>query len=156
MYTHMISDSSISCQESDVSYDAMSEDDRAKNAETLYFAYMIANYVASQKINTYIGKSRDPFIKLDMINQKKAKGAKSTRQAAGHWNLEMIVGPFLRKDESAQFRELWKQKSRGIPSRRQRGKDLAGNYNKICWDASVLQGGEAAPPSDYDTDTMAF
>ncbi len=145
---HDYEDSDVS-----VSQDAMSQDEKAQNADREYFAYMLANYDAAQKINTYIGKSRDPFLKVDLINEKMTRGARSTRQAAGNWRLEMIVGPFVTKKESVYFRELWKQKSRGILSRLERGMNLAEIHKKTCWDASKGQDEEmvsSSEISDYD------
>ena len=112
--------------------------DSQEEIPILFFAYMLANYDPSQKINTYIGKSRNPNKKVTLINQKKTKGSKSTRQAAGNWELQMIIGPFVEKQESINFREHWKQQSRGIKSRIQRGITLAKEYDKMCWDSRVI------------------
>lgn len=104
---------------------------------SLYFAYMMVNFKAEQKINTYIGKSRNPVEKVSEHNAKKTKGAKSTKQAAGSWKIYMIVGPFPTKSASSKFRDEWKANSRGIPSRAKRGENLAHENDMKVWDTRV-------------------
>jgi hypothetical protein len=87
----------------------------------------------NQKINTYIDKSKNPFVSCESHNNKLSK-YKKTRPAAGNWDLKMIVGPFSRSD-SILFKNLWKSESRGIKSRLNRGIELAISHKKICWDS---------------------
>lgn len=99
-----------------------------------YWCYLMVNFQPEQKINTYIGKTKDPPKKVEEHNQRKAKGQKTTKAAAPYWSLEMIIGPFNDKGSAIEFRDKWKQKSRGIQSRRQRGLDLSDEYHVEVFD----------------------
>ena len=99
-----------------------------------FFSFMMVNFMANQKINTFIGECYDPFSKVVYHNEGRAGTSKTTRSAAPHWKLNMIIGEFRTEKEAQDFSKDWRVKSRGILSRRGRGKDLARTSNVlICW-----------------------
>jgi hypothetical protein len=104
-------------------------------SDDLYFCWIMITTLENQKLNTFIDKSKNPFISCESHNNKSSK-CKKTKSAAGSWNLKMIIGPFNRL-ESIEFKKLWKAESRGIKSRLNRGIELAVSHEKICWDADV-------------------
>lgn len=52
------------------------------------------------------------------------KKNKSTKDARGFWQLEIVVGPFPTQESAAGFSRRWKKGSRGIQPRRVRAKEL--------------------------------
>ncbi len=98
------------------------------------FCYMMVNFKAEQKINTYIGEGKDPYEDVLLHNSGRAKDSKSTRSAAPNWELNMIIGPFKNSGDACKFVEPWRVNSRGILSRRKRGMELARLQNLTCWD----------------------
>ena len=155
-----------------------------------YFCYMMVTFQHKEKINTYIGKSRNPIDKVKQHNHKKGRKSKhnnvnhndissneasdsdddnnTTTTTTKHinnsmpqihkediiqqngnnitaaattttdkWQLEMIIGPVENKNKAIDFKNLWRQKSRGIQSRRTRGKTLASSNKKTTWDCRI-------------------
>ncbi len=104
------------------------------NEERWWWCYMMVNFMPDQKINTFICESQHPNTTVDEHNHGNVKGSKSTKSAAGNWILDMIIGPFDTRQDSMEFAKTWRKNSRGIPSRKRRGRDLAKESNKTCWD----------------------
>jgi hypothetical protein len=102
-----------------------------------WFCFMIVNFRPEQKINTWIEESLNPFISLKLHNNKGVILRKCTKSAAGSWELEMIIGPFYDWESATEFVSAWKLQSRGITSRRERGKQLAAEMGLTCWDQEV-------------------
>jgi hypothetical protein len=80
-----------------------------------------------------VGKARNPIEKVRMHNERQVK-SKSTRPAAGLWNLEIAIGPFETKKDTFVIRDYWKMKKRGPASRRTFGKWIAGVLGLECYD----------------------
>jgi hypothetical protein len=89
-----------------------------------------------QKTLTHVGKARNPAEKVRFHNERKVK-SKSTRPAAGLWNLEIAFGPFECKEDTFLIRDYWKMKKRGPASRRSFGKWIAGALGLECYDTRV-------------------
>ena len=55
---------------------------------------------------------------------------------AGPWQVEMIIGPFHEWESAMEARDLWRQNSRGIISKKERGSNfIARSYPGVaCWD----------------------
>jgi hypothetical protein len=96
-----------------------------------------------KKINTHIGSSRNPDIKVSRKNKKKVSNKKSNKEKVDlitPWKIGMIIGPFKAKEISFEFKEAWRKGTRGINSRLGTGKELANFYyekgyiNIICYD----------------------
>ncbi len=102
-----------------------------------FFCFMMVNFIPNQKINTYIAETQNPYQSVILHNKGNAKCSKSTKSAAPNWELNMIIGPFNYIEEAFDFAKDWKSNSRGIPSRRKRGQDLAREKDLICWDKEV-------------------
>lgn len=122
-------------------------DDAAK----LYFAYLMVNRCPNIKTTTQVGKDRKPKRKVERYNNGEVKCTRnrSIKSAQGHWILEMVLGPFT-KDVAMTVRAEWKNKCRGIPSRRDRGIELAAQYGVSCWDAEIDRQEEAARNATRD------
>ncbi len=104
------------------------------------FCFMMVNFIPNQKINTFIAETPNPFEAVNLHNKGQAKSSKSTRSAKPNWKLNMIIGPFNNNtDKASKFASKWRSRSRGIISRRTRGKYLAKKQNLICWDTEVKQ-----------------
>ena len=104
-----------------------------------WFCFMMVNWQPEQKINTWIEETINPTLSLKLHNKKIAPKSKYTKSAAGFWKLEMIVGEFKDFESASKFVHGWKQQSRGIRSRRERGIDLANKNKLVCWDKRVLE-----------------
>lgn len=114
-----------------------SEDDAG---DSIRHCYLLANYDPSQKINTHIGSSRDPFEKRDWYNKIAAASKRTSRKPKPFWKLLLIIGPFHDKEKAKNFKKLWKKMSRGIEPRRERGIELAKWYNQETKNNPALQG----------------
>lgn len=101
-----------------------------------YFCYMMINLQPLQKTNTFIEVSCDPFKTVENHNNS---AIKSTQPAAPNWILDMIIGPFDQIQKASLFVKLWRDKSRGINSRRKRGIKLACDQKLTCWDRSFTK-----------------
>lgn len=99
-----------------------------------WYCFMMVNWSAEQKINTWIEESIQPLLSLELHNGKKAFNSKYTQSAAGSWKIELIIGSFDNIDEAHRFVLDWKDQCRGVPSRRQKGIHLAQINKLICWD----------------------
>jgi len=106
----------------------------SKNAPYWMYLMSIADEEHyEQKTLTHVGKSRNPIAKVRMHNERQVK-SKSTRPAAGLWNLEIAFGPFEHKEDTFAIRDFWKMKKRGPASRRTFGKWIAGVLDMECFD----------------------
>ena len=104
------------------------------------FCFMMVNFIPNQKINTFIAETSNPFQMVNLHNKRQAKSSKTTKSAAPNWELNMIIGPFNNNiDNASKFALKWRSRSRGIISRRTRGKYLAKKQNLICWDKEIKQ-----------------
>lgn len=99
----------------------------------MFFSYLMINFSENQKINTHIGTSRNPPMKVEMFNKTNTARRKS-KKVKPTWVLTMITGPFSSRKEAKEFTAEWKDSSRGIPSRRAMGKRMACNRGLTCWD----------------------
>ena len=97
------------------------------------FCYLLINLLPNQKINTFIGESGNPFESVRDHNDPRKRASKSTKSAAPHWKLEMIVGEFGDQPSAVTFASSWAN-SRGIRSRRKRGHALAKLHGKTRYD----------------------
>jgi hypothetical protein len=113
------------------------------------FCYLMINLLPNQKINTYIGESGHPFQSVIDHNEGRARASKSTKSAAPHWKLEMIVGEFADQPSAVTFANSWRANSRGIVSRRKRGHALAKLHGKTRYDRQHL------PEEEDDEDEAA-
>lgn len=113
------------------------KEEEEEQEQPLYWCYMMVNFMPDQKINTFIGESELPPLMVTRHNQRRVKGSKSTKSAAGSWILEMIIGPFPDIDKASQFGKNWRSNSRGIPSRRKRGRTLANQQRFITYDRKL-------------------
>jgi hypothetical protein len=84
--------------------------------------------------------SRDYDMEKNSFNKRHGMKSEEKKQAnlSPCWQIEMIIGPFATKDESVQFKEEWKLRSRGIKPRRKKGEKLADEYGKIVYDKRIL------------------
>lgn len=116
----------------------MSEDEKAEMMsgpeEEIYFCYLAINFDQTQKINTHIGKSRNPAEKVDLLNEINRTSNRTSKKPKPIWYLSLIIGKFNSKNEAIEFAESWKQQSRGIVSRRKFGMKMATMFQKTCWD----------------------
>ena len=98
---------------------------RCINCVPKWFSFLMTNDKTSQKINTFIGYGRYPAKKVQKYNEGRGKESKTTKKGAPRWMLHVIVGPFENEDDAKDFAGCWRDKSRGIPSRTERGIKLA-------------------------------
>lgn len=92
----------------------------------------MVNFEPDKKVNTHVGVDTNPVVKLYSRNEKKVNSQKGKHV---EWFMEMIIGPFLSEDEGRKIKEEWNRTKRGIPNRREKGKELALRYQRICWDS---------------------
>ncbi len=115
------------------------ENEEEEEMSSKWWCYLLINFKPYEKINTFIDESMYPDIMVNEHNKGKVKGTKSTKSAAGHWELDMIIGPFPNEEDAQKFTKQWKNNSRGIPSRQNRGIELSNEYkgyNIICYNRS--------------------
>lgn len=99
------------------------------------FSYLIINTdKMTNRVNTHIGKSTNPFIKVELHNACATKTSKKrTKSAAPAWKLVMIIGPFNNHGELDIFSGAWKKTTRGILSRYREGYHYARTFKKEIW-----------------------
>ena len=108
----------------------MEETTPENNKRVYWWCFLIVNGEVKTKINTFIHHSdAHPAEELERHN---AGRIKSTRGAAGHWKLQMNVGPFPDEELAEGFSHLWK-KGRGIAGRIKRGCELSEKYDLTCF-----------------------
>jgi len=88
-----------------------------------YYCYMMQQVGGACKNEASMGISCDPCASVHGHNIG-ILGDKSTKPAAGFWQLEQVIGPFNTVTAACVFVEQWKRKSRTTTSRRRRGLDL--------------------------------
>lgn len=121
----------------------------SRNGDT--WIYLITNREPAVKTHSFIGTSRNPLEKLRLHLTGKIT---QTRVAAAHWNLELVLGPFD-SDKANTLAITWREKSRGIHSRRNKGYELAKIENKAqktvtLYDKNVRQ--NTSPDNFGNTD----
>ncbi len=105
--------------------------------KSLVYCYLMQNLKKRSKTHTYVGKARCPSERVQRHNRGTVRNVKSTRSACGHWILDMVIGPFLSKEEALRFRSEWKKNFRGIESRRKHGVIMAEERELLCWDRNA-------------------
>ena len=106
---------------------------KCTNCVPKWFSFLMVNFKPQQKINTFIGFGRNPPKKVEKYNAGRGKESKVTKKGAPLWMLHVIVGPFENEDDAKDFADCWKENSRGIPSRTERGRKLAEEKGFIYW-----------------------
>ena len=112
------------------------ERDAARRREKArpWFVFLMINFLASTKTNTHVDFSRRPRRRWHQLNTGKIKNARNTKPAETHWELEMVLGPISSRRQAERMAEVWKAKSRGLKSRRDKGIVIAQDSGLICWD----------------------
>jgi hypothetical protein len=96
-----------------------------------FWCYLMINYNPHNKINTHIGKSRNPDAKVNMWNAKCHKRVNiQDGEIPSIWMLVMVLGPFETESDARILKVIWKNRSRGIGPRKVKGIDLAEEYNR--------------------------
>lgn len=132
-----------------------------------YWAYLLINLDSKLRVHTYIGRSRDPIKKCKKKNavvktprpkdeeeqlqnpddagereldlEETLMGIKN-KMKKNYWTIELVIGPFKSKQKAEEFKTQWRMKSRGVKSRKIKGKKLASCFDgdKLrVWDARV-------------------
>jgi hypothetical protein len=123
----------------------------------LYFIYLIVNYDASKRTNTFIGKTKRCTDKLNKHNHGKVKSARYTRAAAGKWVLCQILGP-VDHVRSMQLVAEWRYGTKGIPMRMEKGEELGRKHGLDMFTCSedeqrgMLASACSTPPTTPTTD----
>ena len=94
----------------------------------------MVNNLPDIKTNTYVDMSTKPRRRWDLLNKGSIRNVRNTKPAQGKWQLNMIIGPFTKKLDAKEVMEFWRNKSRGMISRRKRGIALAKQHGVKCWD----------------------
>lgn len=89
-----------------------------------YFCFLMVTTQQKQKVNTSIEFGTDPLFVLQQKNKNK-RDYSSDGEDTEPWKLELVVGPFPDQKKGQKFQKKWKKDSRGIPSRRKKGIELA-------------------------------
>ena len=116
------------------------DDEKRRTKPSKYFVFLMVNNLPDIKTNTYVDMSTTPRRRFVLLNSGRIKNVRNTKPAQGKWQLNMIIGPFNDKKKAKSVMEFWRNKSRGMKSRRNRGDELAMENNVICWD-TVMDGG---------------
>ena len=90
-----------------------------------HWLYLCTNFNPSIKTNSCVATSRDPVADV----QQAATPAAAAKQApgrlqSGDWQLEIVMGPFASRTAAEKLKKQWRNKSRGITSRRREGYKL--------------------------------
>lgn len=126
-----------------------------------YWCYLAINFDRDEKTNTHIEKSRYPVIKFWrwMIVEKK-KGTKRKKKEdpqkdqgedGNNWILELVIGPFSDDTTSESFKQRWIKESRGIIPRREKGIEMAKEFDLIVYDMEVKKAEKEKLKMDVDT-----
>lgn len=103
-----------------------------EDTEQPWFTYLMIQLGGRCKNEANLKVAREPFEDTRKHNSGETND-KATKPARGAWQVEMIIGPFAKRQGAEAFRKLWMQKSRGPISRRARGAELVEHYqNKGC------------------------
>lgn len=105
----------------------------------MLYRYLMTNSCKTTKTHSYVGKDRRPKKKVERHNSGQVKNARarSTKGAVGHWQLNMVLGPFEDKARAIAVRDEWQADCRGIASRRKKGLDLTRKYGVTCFDSEL-------------------
>lgn len=109
-------------------------------AHPLYCYLMIDSRTCCKTTCNYIGVSRLPLLRMRSHNREPGFkcGAKSTRRAAGHWVMLLVIGPF-RQGGAREFKHTWSKRSRGMLSRFKQGCAMAAADETLKIYASPLK-----------------
>jgi hypothetical protein len=88
-----------------------------------------------ERVGTKIGICSNVFRRLEQSNRKLGCGSKGTALHTGTWKSELVVGPFGSSVglSSTRFRDLWRNRTRGLKSKFLRGIALAHHFKLRCW-----------------------
>ena len=96
----------------------------------MLYIYLISHNNPNIKTHTYIGCTESFLKRLNQHNGLEPGGPRITRRAAGSW-VPVLILKYDREQHSISSKEIkreWKQSSRGLQSRIQKGFELAVQY----------------------------
>lgn len=96
----------------------------------MLYIYLISHNNPNIKTHTYIGCTESFLKRLNQHNGLETGGPRVTKRAAGSW-VPVLILKYDREKHTISSKEIkreWKQSSRGLQSRVQRGIQLAVKY----------------------------
>ena len=109
---------------------------RQPRHDTWYVSLMGHPFPGQYKKDTYIFYSTDPVTTAIQHNQR-ALGNKETRLVAPHWRLLAVLRVGPSEEEAAARAAEWAHGTRGAPSKKRRGQQLAQKYGLAYFSEDV-------------------
>lgn len=103
----------------------MSDETKIKS-DKCYCTFLAVNQKESRVI-TKILYSSQPEKKIKKMNDKLSPGSQSK------WEIVMIITPFDTEEQAKLFQESWKDRSRGLVPRREKGLKMASKEDKTVY-----------------------
>jgi hypothetical protein len=101
------------------------EKKKKRKKNRMFWSALIINLDIYEKIKTDIIYSKNPEVEVARRNKKKKDRLGREPPPDQVWIIYMVIGPFDDMDSAKKFHDKWKDKTRGVQSRRETGTQLA-------------------------------
>ena len=102
----------------------------------IYYAFLMTHPLHGKKTSANIGYSTNPALEVYRHNHLLTND-RTTSAAAPHWNVDVVVGPFITWEKSKLCTEDWVIDSRGIESKRNRAVLMSRIYGVPLYSAHI-------------------
>lgn len=118
----------VSCIENtfiDVNSGSLKLDEEEKNKTGEYYVFLMIHLIPEKKNEGCIGISTNPLLAVNLLNLELIPNTKAIRPAVPWWMPELFIGPVADIKTASQLLQSWYDKTRGMFSKRDKGKELA-------------------------------
>lgn len=100
-----------------------------------YYLSLMSHNVSS-KTDSHVSFTKNPVRDIFLHNERLIPGpeARNTCVAAPHWQLDIVIGPFVCRGEALDCGHAWVRGTRGKKAKRKKAPVLAALYNKPLYD----------------------
>jgi hypothetical protein len=92
-----------------------------------YFIFLMSHSIHS-KTDSFVGYTPDPVYNVLLHNEKLMDNT-TTSKAAPHWILDIVLGPFISKEQAIDCAKAWVSGTRGKNAKRNKAPYLSKIYN---------------------------
>lgn len=100
-----------------------------------WYTYLMTHNISS-KTDSCVNYTTNPLLDVCLYNERIISD-RNTAAAAGHWYLEMVLGPHPSEEAARRCGEAWVDGTRGKLPKRKKGPFLAQAYNVSVFDCRV-------------------